>query len=345
LPHAKDNTNSLMKISVLGAGSWGTTIAVLLADKGYNVTMWAYKQDIAETLQADRENVGFLKGVRFPDNLIVTHNHAEAVESSNLIVIAIPSQAIRECLTEFAPLINPKDILIVNLSKGIEVESGLRMSEVIHEVLPTISSENIITLYGPSHAEEVSLKQPTTVVASCICEETAKKVQDIFMTTMLRVYINDDPVGVEIGGSVKNIMAIAAGISDGLGYGDNAKAAIITRGLAEITRFGIKLGAKPETFSGLAGVGDLVVTCSSRHSRNRKVGEMIGQGKTLPEILENMMMVAEGIETTRAVTNLSKKIGVDMPITLSVYDMLFHNKPVQEAVLELMTRDPKPEIH
>jgi glycerol-3-phosphate dehydrogenase (NAD(P)+) len=334
-----------MNISVLGAGSWGTTIAVLLAEKDFTVKLWAYKAEEAESMIRHRENINFLKGVPFPDSLEATHDHQEALKDAEVIVIAIPSQAIRASLIEFTPFLTPDQSLIVNLSKGIEVESGLRMSEVINEVLPEVPSKNIITLYGPSHAEEVSQKQPTTVVASCTCEENARKIQDIFMTPMFRVYVNTDPIGVEIGGSVKNIMAIAAGISDGLGYGDNAKAAIITRGLAEITRFGLKSGAKPETFSGLAGVGDLVVTCSSRHSRNRKVGEMIGQGKTLDEILQNMMMVAEGIETTRAVRNLSKKIGVDMPITQSVYDMLFLNKPVKQAVLELMSRDPKPEIH
>lgn len=334
-----------MKISVLGAGSWGTTIAVLLAEKGYRVNMWAHQPEIAQILQADRENKEFLKGVIFPQSLQVSYDHAETIAGCSVIVIAIPTQAIRSCLNQFSKVPIPENTLIVNLSKGIEVETGLRMSEVIHEALPNIPYDSIITLYGPSHAEEVSLKQPTTVVASCTSETNAKQIQDIFITPMFRVYVNTDPIGVEIGGSVKNIMAVAAGISDGLGYGDNAKAAIITRGLAEITRLGKKLGADPQTFSGLAGIGDLVVTCSSRHSRNRRVGEMIGQGKTLDEILKDMVMVAEGIETTRAVSHLSKKIGVEMPITQSVYDMLFLNKPVKQAVLELMTREPKPEIH
>lgn len=333
-----------MNIAVLGAGSWGTTLAILLAEKGFPVTLWAHRPEFAKELQEKRENVRYLKGVRFPDNLVVTNDESAAVQNAKLIVVATPAQAVRETLERIRD-IDFKDAVFVNVAKGIEVHTDLRMSEVIEQVLPQVPDEKVAILYGPSHAEEVSLKQPTTVVVSSHSMETARFVQDTFMTPMFRVYVNSDVAGVEVAGSVKNVMAIAAGIADGLGYGDNAKAAIITRGLAEISRLAMKLGANPLTFSGLAGIGDLIVTCASRHSRNRRVGELIGKGMKLEEILKDMVMVAEGIETTKAVMELSKKLGIEMPITQTVYEMLFENKPVKQAVLDLMTRDPKNEMH
>lgn len=333
-----------MNITVLGAGSWGTTLAILLAEKGFPVTLWAHRPEFAKELQEKRENTRYLKGIRFPENLLVTNDESAAAGTAKLIVVATPAQAVRETLERIRHLAF-KDTVFVDVAKGIEVHTDLRMSEVIEQVLPQVPDEKVAILYGPSHAEEVSLKQPTTVVVSSHCMETARFVQDTFMTPMFRVYVNSDVVGVEIAGSVKNVMAIAAGIADGLGYGDNAKAAIITRGLAEISRLAMKLGANPLTFSGLAGIGDLIVTCASRHSRNRRVGELIGKGMKLEDILKDMVMVAEGIETTKAVMELSKKLGIEMPITQAVYEMLFKNKPVKQAVLDLMTRDPKNEMH
>jgi glycerol-3-phosphate dehydrogenase (NAD(P)+) len=331
-----------MKITVLGAGSWGTTLAILLANKGHEVWLWAHRPEFARALESDRENKRYLKGVVFPDTLHVVENLHDAVAVADIVVTAVPSHALRETAAAFAGV--PLDgKIIVNVAKGIELKTGKRMSEVLIETLPGIAPEQIAVLYGPSHAEEVARQQPTTVVACSVSEKTSLLVQEVFHTSTFRVYVNTDLVGVEIAGSVKNVIAIAAGISDGLGFGDNAKAAIITRGLAEISRLSARLGADPLTMSGLSGIGDLVVTCLSRHSRNRYVGEQIGKGRTLDEVLGEMSMVAEGVLTSKAVLELAHRLGVEMPITRAVYEMLFENKPAQQAILDLMTRDPKPE--
>ncbi|MCS7013378.1 MAG: NAD(P)H-dependent glycerol-3-phosphate dehydrogenase [Chloroherpetonaceae bacterium] len=329
-------------IAVLGAGSWGTTLAVLLAEKGYRVFLWAHRKEFAEELSRTRENRRYLAGITLPDTIDIS-SEIERAQAAQIIVVATPSQAVRETLSHLDAQ-KVAGAIFVNVSKGIEIGTGMRMSEVTQSVLPTVPLAHITALYGPSHAEEVSRHQPTTVVAASVSKDTAKYVQDVFRTPMFRVYANTDLIGVEIAGSVKNIMAIAAGIADGIGYGDNAKAAIITRGLAEVTRLGVRLGANPRTFSGLAGVGDLVVTCSSKHSRNRYVGEQIGKGKTLEQVLSEMVMVAEGISTTKAVYELAQKLGVEMPITAAVYEMLFHRKNPTELVYELMTREPKEEL-
>ncbi|MEI6756242.1 MAG: NAD(P)H-dependent glycerol-3-phosphate dehydrogenase [Chlorobium sp.] len=331
-----------MNIAVLGAGSWGTTLAVLLAKKGYPVRLWAHRPQFAEQLQADRHNSRYLKGVQFPETLQVSANLQDTVSLSEMIVTAVPSQALRETVSGFGDMALEGKIL-VNVAKGIELGTGKRMSEVLLEVLPSLRSSQVAALYGPSHAEEVSRDQPTTVVASSTSLATAQKVQEIFHTNMFRVYVNTDIIGVEIAGSVKNIIAIAAGISDGIGFGDNAKAAIITRGLAEISRLCTKLGGDAVTISGLSGIGDLVVTCLSRHSRNRYVGEEIGKGRSLDDVVSEMNMIAEGVLTSRAVYELSRSLGVEMPITQAVYKMLFEGKAVQQATLELMTRELKPE--
>ncbi|NMW18199.1 MAG: NAD(P)H-dependent glycerol-3-phosphate dehydrogenase [Chlorobiaceae bacterium] len=331
-----------MNIGVLGAGSWGTTLAVLLAKKGYQVRLWAHRPEFAALLEAERENIRYLKGVHFPENLQVVDHLRNLIAWSQMIVTAVPSQALRETLLGFRDL--PLDgKILVNVAKGIEIGSGKRMSEVLLEVLPALQAAQVAALYGPSHAEEVSRQQPTTVVASSQSLKTAEKVQEVFHTNMFRVYVNTDIIGVEIAGSVKNIIAIAAGISDGIGFGDNAKAAIITRGLAEISRLCLKLGGDPLTISGLSGIGDLVVTCLSRHSRNRYVGEEIGRGRSLDDVISQMNMVAEGVHTSKAVFELSRAVGVDMPITQAVYEMLFEGKPAEQAILDLMTRDPKQE--
>ena len=332
-----------MKIAVLGAGSWGTTLAVLLAEKGFQVDLWSHRKEFARELDCNRQNPRYLPGIRFPDSLHIAGDISEVVEDAGMIVAAVPSQALRETLSLLCEL-SLEETIIVNVAKGIELNTGKRLSEVIVEVLPDISPENVAALYGPSHAEEVSKKQPTTVVAASFLLETARKVQEVFHTSTFRVYVNTDIVGVEVAGSVKNIIAIAAGISDGLGFGDNAKAAIITRGLAEMSRLAVSLGGDPMTVSGLSGIGDLVVTCLSRHSRNRFVGEQIGKGKSLDDVVSHMEMVAEGVPTTKAVVTLSRKLGVDMPITVAVYEMLFENKPAEEAILDLVTREPKQEL-
>jgi len=332
-----------MKITVLGAGSWGTTLAVLLAEKKASVRLWAHRPEFARELDASRENVRYLPGVTLPDTILIEGDIVAAVEGASIIVTAVPSQALRETLARLRG-VSLSDTIIVNVAKGIELDTGKRLSEVIPEVLPEVSSSQVAVLYGPSHAEEVSDKQPTTVVAASSCLDTAEKVQEAFHTSMFRVYVNTDIVGVEIAGSVKNIIAIAAGISDGIGYGDNAKAAIITRGLAEMSRLAVSLGGEPMTVSGLSGIGDLVVTCLSRHSRNRYLGEQIGKGRKLEEVISHMNMVAEGVSTTKAVFSLSTRLGVDMPITCAVYEMLFENKPAEQAILDLMTREPKKEL-
>ena len=331
-----------MNIAVLGAGSWGTTLAVLLAKKGHEVRLWAHRPKFAATLSLERENRRYLKGVPFPERLQIAPYLEELVSWSEMIVTAVPSQALRETILGFRVL-DLSGKILVNVAKGIEIGTGKRMSEVLLEVLPGLLASQVAALYGPSHAEEVSKDQPTTVVASSSSLATAERVQEVFHTSMFRVYVNTDIIGVEIAGSVKNVIAIAAGISDGVGYGDNAKAAIITRGMAEISRLCIKLGGEAPTISGLAGIGDLVVTCLSRHSRNRYVGEEIGRGRSLEEVISQMNMIAEGVHSSRSVYELSRSVGVEMPITRAVYEMLFEQKPVQQAILDLMTRDPKQE--
>ncbi len=333
-----------MTIAVLGAGSWGTTLAVLLADKGHAVRLWAHRPEFARALEHERENRRYLSGVLFPDTLHVVEDLHDAVREADMVVTAVPSQALRQTAAALVGV--PLDgKILVNVAKGIELKTGKRMSEVLLETLPGLAPAQVAALYGPSHAEEVAHAQPTTVVACSPSEQTARKVQEAFHTGRFRVYVNTDLVGVEVAGSVKNIIAIAAGISDGLGFGDNAKAAIITRGLAEISRLSSKLGGDPMTLSGLSGIGDLVVTCLSRHSRNRYVGEQIGKGRKLDEVIGEMNMIAEGVLTSKAVVELSDRLGVDMPISRAVYEMLFEGKPAQQATLDLMTREPKAEIY
>ncbi len=329
-----------MNITVLGAGSWGTTLAILLAEKGHRVVLWSHNPEKAARLASERENKEYLPNAPFPEFLSVSSDILEAASGRELIVIATPAQKVRETLSKIASL-NFANTIFVNVSKGMEISTGYRMSEVTQDVLPQLSYRQIAALYGPSHAEEVIEKHPTAVVAACPDEQTAETVQDAFFTPMFRVYVNTDLIGVEVAGSVKNIMALAAGAVDGIGYGDNAKAALITRGLAEISRFGLKLGANPMTFAGLAGIGDLVVTCSSKHSRNRYVGEQIGKGRTLDDVLQEVKMVTEGVYTTKAVVELARKLNVEMPITQGIYDVLFNHKSPKEAVMELMTRMPK----
>ncbi|MFQ6618444.1 MAG: NAD(P)H-dependent glycerol-3-phosphate dehydrogenase, partial [Fidelibacterota bacterium] len=291
-----------------------------------------------------RENMDFLPGVHIPEEIEITSKLSNAVKNREVIVIAVPSHVVREVCTKLNALKIGNRFLIVNVAKGIENNSLKRMSEIILETIDGIKSESVATLSGPSHAEEVSKGIPTAAVSSSASLETSKKVQQIFFSSTFRIYTNTDIIGVELGGSLKNTIAIAAGICDGAGFGDNTKAALLTRGLYEITKLGIKMGAKKETFAGLSGMGDLIVTCLSKHSRNRYVGEQIGKGKKLEEVLSSMKMVAEGVKTTISIYQLSKIHNVEMPISLEVYRVLFENKNPIYAVSDLMERDPGPEI-
>jgi len=332
----------MTKIGMLGAGSWGTALAVLLSTKNFEITLWEYFPDLVEKLIKYRENQSMLPGIKIPENIKITNNISEAVKNSDIIVSAIPSHVVRT-LAEMIRSIDLKDKLIVSVSKGIENETLLRVSQIFADVIPGFSQEQYIVISGPSHAEEVSRMIPTTVVAASSNLENAKRIQDIFMTETFRVYSHTDVIGVELGGALKNIIAIAAGIGDGVGFGDNTKAALITRGLVEITRLGTVMDSEPLTFAGLSGMGDLVVTCMSRHSRNRFVGEEIGKGKTLKQVLSEMVMVAEGVKTTKSAYDLAKKYNVEMPITEEVYKTLFEDKNPKDAVFDLMTRGAKQE--
>jgi len=321
-----------MKISVIGSGGWGTAIALLLASKDNDVYLWSWQQEETDRLNRDRENKEFLLGVAFSDNITCTHDMELCVKDAEVIVTAVPSPATRTTAKQLAPYVAEGQKLL-NISKGLE--GSLRLSQVYQEEIP---QADISVMSGPSHAEEVSRGLPTTNVISSQTTETAKKLQEIFMTDVFRVYTSDDIIGVELGGSLKNVIALCAGISDGIGYGDNTKAALMTRGLSEMARLGKAMGAKEETFMGLSGMGDLIVTCTSMHSRNRRAGILIGKGKTLQETLDEVHMVVEGVNTAKAAYNLSVQYRVDMPIIEEAYRILYRNKPVQDAVTDLMTR-------
>jgi glycerol-3-phosphate dehydrogenase (NAD(P)+) len=332
-----------MRITVLGAGSWGTTLSILLANNSHRVTLWSYQQQYTDDILARRENPSFLPGVKIPESITPTSDIGASVHDVEMIVAAVPSQHIRSVMVHLRHL--PFDrITVVNVAKGVENETLMTMSEMLHDTVPHLPMGRIATLSGPSHAEEVSQGIPTTVVAASTDLETAKLVQSTFMIPSFRVYVSTDLRGVELGGSLKNVIAIAAGIVDGAKLGDNTKAALMTRGIAEITRLGVALGAHARTFAGLSGIGDLMVTCMSRHSRNRYVGVEIGKGRKLPDILSEMVMIAEGVETTRSASELARRTGVETPIVNEVYKMLFEGKNPHDACYDLMTRDPKGEV-
>ncbi len=331
-----------MKVSVLGAGSWGTTLAIVLFNNGQDVTLWEYKKSYAKTLTKLRENKTFLPGIEIPSEISITHSLENAVKDQHVIVIAVPSQFVRSVLQKF-PKYDYSDTTFINVAKGIEKETLLTVDNILKDVIPGLTDENIGALSGPSHAEEVSRKIPTAVVAASRSEKTARLIQSIFMTSYFRIYSSRDIVGVELGGALKNVIAIGAGIVDGANFGDNTKAAIMTRGIAEISRLGIELGADPKTFAGLSGMGDLIVTCMSKHSRNRFVGEQVGSGKKLKDVLKSMQMVAEGVESCRSVHQLAAKCQVEVPIVSAVYQILFEDKDPAKITYGLMTRDMKPE--
>lgn len=334
---------TMENVTVLGAGSWGTALAIVLAENGHNTIVWTHREDQATEINQHHTNKTYLPHTTLPTSLVATSDLSKAVSHATIIVVAVPTKAIREVCINVSELLTKK-VLFVHVSKGIEPDSLLRISELMKESLNPSMIEDIVVLSGPSHAEEVVMQHPTTVTAACANLEAAEKVQDLFMNGYFRVYTNDDLVGVEIGGALKNVIALAAGITDGLNYGDNAKAALITRGLAEITRLGVKMGGNPFTFAGLTGMGDLIVTCTSVHSRNWRAGNLLGKGMKLPEVLEQMGMVVEGVRTTKAAHQLAKKYDVPMPITSALYDVLFNEKEPKAAVDELMIRMKKREI-
>lgn len=330
------------RVAIIGAGSWGTALAISLAESGHDVRLWARRNEAAERMREERHNPSYLPDADIPPEVLITSDLEEAVSDREFWIFATPSQAVRSVATRLVDRVHD-GLILVSVAKGIENGTLLTTTEVLRETLPAVPRGRIGVLYGPSHAEEVARHVPTTVVAAAHDLATAEAIQTLFMTPTLRVYVNQDVCGVEIAGSVKNVLAIAAGISDGVGFGDNAKAAILTRGMAEIRRLGVAMGADPLTFAGLAGIGDLVVTCMSGLSRNRHLGELIGRGMTLEEAESTMTMVAEGVRTTASVVELARRHDVEMPITFAVHSILFENKSPQEAVRDLMMRSAKRE--
>ncbi|WP_163101004.1 NAD(P)H-dependent glycerol-3-phosphate dehydrogenase [Peribacillus alkalitolerans] len=335
--------HSREKVAVIGAGSWGTALAMVLADNGHDVRLWGHNASQIEEINTYHTNKKYLPEIELPVSIIGYDSLEKALDGVENVILAVPTKAIREVLSSISEVIS-HPIVVVHVSKGIEPDTLLRISEMIEEEMPSELLKDVVVLSGPSHAEEVSLRHPTTVTVSSTNMNAAEVIQDLFMNTNFRVYTNADVIGVEIGGALKNIIALAAGITDGLGYGDNAKAALITRGLAEIARLGTTMGANPLTFSGLTGIGDLIVTCTSVHSRNWRAGNMLGQGQRLDEVLENMGMVVEGVRTTKAAYQLAQKYEVKMPITEALYGVLFNGEPVKAAVDSLMSRTKKAEM-
>ena len=328
-----------MKIAIIGSGSWGTALGNLLAQKEHSVFLWGRNTDEMDKINELNENKKYLPGTKLEENMIFSSDFSYVVEKSEVIVLAVASQGIKSVLEKYAHVIGNQ--IIVNVAKGIDVSSLKTMSQLISEYLP---DNRYVVLSGPSHAEEVSKNIPTTIVSAAKKREDAEFIQDLFTTETLRVYTNPDVIGVEIGGALKNIIAIGAGISDGLGYGDNAKAALMTRGIREIARLGIKLGGNEETFKGLTGIGDLIVTCTSMHSRNRRCGILLGEGKSLEEAEHTIGMVVEGATTIKAAYELSKIHDVYMPITQELYKVLYEKKEPLESVSKLMLKRQKHEF-
>lgn len=328
------------KIGVLGGGSWGTSLAILLAKKGNDVTIWLRDKEQVNSINETRENKKYLPGIKLPDNISISSDLEETNHKKDLILLSVPTHGIRQVLNSCKSTIK-KEQIILNVSKGIENQSLLRISQIVEEILP---GNRYAVLSGPSHAEEVAKDMATTVVSASNYKNVAEYIQDLFITPSFRVYTNPDVTGVELGGALKNIIALAAGISDGLDCGDNTKAALMTRGIFEMAKLGVKVGAKSETFSGLSGIGDLIVTCTSMHSRNRRAGILIGQGMQVEEATKKIGMVVEGIKTTKSAYYLSKEYNIDMPITEELYNVLYNGKNVENSVSNLMLRDKKHEM-
>lgn len=329
----------MARVGILGAGSWGTALSLMLHGNGHDVTVWSIDKREVEMLQNEREHKSKLPGVKLPEELVFTNDLEYGMEDKDFLVLAVPSIYTRGTARSMKAYIKPGQ-KVVNVAKGIEEDTLMTLSEQIEEELP---EADVAVLSGPSHAEEVGRGLPTICVVGAKTKETAQYLQNAFMNEFFRVYISPDILGIEIGGALKNVIALAAGAADGLGYGDNTKAALITRGVAEITRLGVKMGGKAETFAGLTGIGDLIVTCASTHSRNRKAGFLMGQGKTMQEAMDEVQMIVEGVYSAKAGLALAKKYDVSMPIIEKINEVLFGDKPAKEAVHELMIRDARRE--
>ena len=329
----------MARIGILGAGSWGTALAILLHDNGHDVTVWSIHEKEVEMLNTTRRHESKLPGVEIPEGILFTTDMKETMSDKDVCVLAVPSPFIRSTCQKMKSYVRAGKI-IVNVAKGIEESTLYTLTDIIEEEMPYADA---CVLSGPSHAEEVSRRLPTTCVVSARTRKTAEYLQSVFVSPVFRVYISPDMLGIELGGALKNVIALAAGTADGLGYGDNTKAALITRGIAEIARLGIKMGGRPETFYGLTGIGDLIVTCASVHSRNRKAGYLMGKGYTMQEAMDEVQMVVEGVYSAKAALTLAQKYQVEMPIVEQVNKVLFENKNAEEAVKELMIRDKKME--
>lgn len=327
----------MASIGVIGAGSWGTALALLLHNNGHEVTLWSVIEEEVTLLRTKRENPDKLPGVKLPESMVITSGLPETIAGKEVLVLAVPSPYIRSTAHSMRELVSSGQI-IVNVAKGIEEKTLMTLSQVIEEEIP---QADVAVMSGPSHAEEVGRGIPTTIVVGARSRKTAEYLQSIFMSEVFRVYTSPDVLGIELGAALKNVVALAAGIADGLGYGDNTKAALITRGIAEIGRLGTAMGGKAETFSGLSGIGDLIVTCASMHSRNRRAGILIGKGYTYEEAMKEVKMVVEGVYSAKAAIGLAEKYGVQLPIIEQVNEVLFHGKKADEAVKDLMLRDKK----
>ncbi len=327
----------MAKAGVIGSGSWGTALARVLSKNGHEVTLWSRREEESIMLREERENKSKLPGVKIPDDIIYTTDLEETVRGKDILVLATASPSIRSMAKKMAPFV-AEGQLIVDVSKGIEDGTLMILTDVIEQEIPQCQAA---VLSGPSHAEEVGRDIPTTVVAGAKKKETAEYIQNIFMNKVFRVYTSPDMLGIELGGALKNVIALAAGAADGLGCGDNTKAALITRGIAEMSRLGVAMGGHIETFNGLTGIGDLIVTCASMHSRNRRAGILIGQGKTMQEAMDEVKMVVEGVNSAKAAKTLAEKYEIDMPIVQEVNKVLFEDKPAKEALADLMLRDKK----
>lgn len=331
---------TMAKIGIIGAGSWGIALSVLLHNNGHKVAIWSALSDEIELLKREHEQKDKLPGVKLAEDMVFTTEICEAINEKDILVLAVPSSFTRKTAHTMKEYVSEGQI-VVNVAKGIEEATLLTLSQVIEEELP---QADVAVLSGPSHAEEVGRGIPTTIVVGAKSRATAEFIQNVFMSDVFRVYTSHDVLGIELGAALKNVVALAAGIADGLGYGDNTKAALITRGIAEISRLGIAMGGKFETFCGLSGIGDLIVTCASMHSRNRRAGILIGQGKTMEEAMAEVKMVVEGVYSAKAAMGLAKKYDVELPIIEQVNEVLFHGKPAAAAVKDLMIRDKKLEI-
>lgn len=330
----------MAKIGVIGAGSWGTAISTVFSDNGHHVTIWSIVKDEVDMLNQNHEHQTKLPGIILSDNIVATTELKEACEGMDLIIFVVPSVYVRSTAKMAKSFISQGQI-VVNLAKGIEENTLYTMTDILEEEIP---QADVAVLSGPSHAEEVGKRMPTTLVAGAKSPKTAETIQNLVMNDVMRVYTSSDIIGIELGGSLKNVIALAAGIVDGLGFGDNTKAALMTRGIAEITRLGLACGGEAETFSGLSGIGDLIVTCTSKHSRNRNAGYLIGKGYSMDEAMKAVKMVVEGVYSAKAALALAKKHNISMPIVEQVNKVLFENKPVQQALSDLLNRDKKSEL-